>query len=224
MSLVLFVIAISIVHCKNEVHDARNSKDDREGDLILKNQRLEFNKHFWTKLCETNKFKKFYDCDSMTTEFYQVELSQHTFKANVIISIPFENGDINNIYLSKIYLSGDSVVPKKSELDNVVSLLPNYKKYIHYSEPRVISIHEADTLKNSLFSFFSKSIWNISNTKNKTQLLDPEIWRVRGRRRGQDLLLEKYSFNDSLYYSSIQSLLNLFEVTDYQYPLPMLNK
>lgn len=70
--------------------------------------------------------------------------------------------------------------------------------------------------REDLNYFFSSTIWQIPK-EDKSPGIDGESWRVKGRNGGKEISVVRWNFNDSLYYSNIQKLLDLFKIRDYGY-------
>jgi hypothetical protein len=85
----------------------------------------------------------------------------------------------------------------------------------------ILCIHKSTkTIKirkqQDLNSFFSTTIWQMP-VKDKAPELDGESWRVMGRNGDKKVSVVRWNFEDSLYYSNIQKLLDPFKIKDYKY-------
>jgi hypothetical protein len=169
-------------------------------------------------LCRIEGFKIIFDCNNSAEHIYQVELSNH-FKDDFYITIILKDSEIENIYLTRFRLSlGYSRAYAKKFNNKFNVFLPSNRDsiYCYYDESKKINIKDNITI-NKLNRFFIEQIWDLPKNENSVIGLDPEMWRVKGKRRGEQSFWERHTFSDSIYYKNIQLLLTECKIKEYAY-------
>jgi hypothetical protein len=187
-----------------ELNEIRKQRTD-DYYALIKNQHNEY----WMDLCKDRNMHVLFDCNSDTTDCYQVKFTKPFDNRVMLLTIYFKLGRIFKIY--------------KTELANNLNKHYNKYKYIkhlkkrnitcQYNLPQLVKFNQNTT---RLDSFFNYTIWTMPATTDACYL-DPEIWEVRGRRNGETKVWGRVNCEDPLFCSNIQSLLNLCGVTEYHF-------
>lgn len=186
-------------------------------DTIPKNDLTKPVSLFWEKACESNELLNSFDCCKF--DCYQIELLNDPFKDFVIITLDLRDSLSDIIFYSRFKyssLSKKSTQKSKSKMNSLILVNPVTKDTIPYLYASPLKFILKPKNKN-INTFFSKTIWTLSPDDGKLNVLDPEIWKVKGRSGDREIEVKRHTFKDSIYYSNLQNILNICKVKDYKY-------
>ncbi len=171
--------------------------------------------NFWEKACESDVLLTSFDCSKV--DCYQIELLNEPLKDFVVITLDLRDSTSDIIYCSRFkYRLSSKRNIKESKHNSLILVNPVNKDTLSffYDSPHKFTIKPKN---KNINTFFTKTIWTLSPDDEKTTLLDPEIWKVRGRSGDSEIEIERYMFKDSIFYSNIQNILNICKTKDYKY-------
>ncbi|MCC7246426.1 MAG: hypothetical protein IT269_12155, partial [Saprospiraceae bacterium] len=167
--------------------------------------------------CTCSDFQDAIYCNTAdTTERYIIELSQMPFKDYVVLLIGIKKEDFDIKYTQIKYSDSDAKFsPKKNILQTVFPPQSDNKYYFKYTDFKKVNMGK-DHLKT--FEFLHKTIWEMPSIDTLDKVdFDAETWVVIGRKNGKTSKWTRTSFNDSLFYTSIQKILDHAKITEYSY-------
>ena len=207
-----FTLVVIFWTCKSDQPRNSESSTNPESDTaIIHNQRSPF----WEIICQKNQFDHLFDCT--TLDCYQVELLQNPFKDFVILSLYMQDSSITKIYYNRFSFSTSRF--NKKNFDFIFHIInPLTKDTLFcthkYEKTKIIKIDA------KMDAFFNELIWDMPLFDEEV-LIDPESWKIKGRKGGKEIILNRHTFGDSLYYKNIQILLDIFNIKDYKYIRPV---
>lgn len=172
---------------------------------------------FCEETCKILDSEYLFDCNK--ADSYQIELCNHVFKNNIVITLDLNDSIYDIIYVNryKFQLMAKEHVSEeilsKPNLIIIPNVATNEKMVFLYDKPKKFRIKPKNQKVNT---FFSKTIWTLTPNDNEV-FLDPEIWKVKGRSGGKEIVLNRHAFKDSIYYSNIQGILDICKIKDYKY-------
>jgi hypothetical protein len=210
--IILFVF--SLLACNEERSSTQKKIIEPYKDTVDKSEKVPI---FWRTICEKQQFSNFFDCSN--SDCYQIELLNDPFKDFVVLTVNTQDSffDIINYHRFAFKVSKNSTDHSNSR--KPLFMIP------------IVNTSMQDTIfclcmgekkrkrkKNATLNiFFSKYIWEIPQNEEDTPELDNETWKIKARSGGSEILLSRHNFKDSLYYASIQNILNECNINDYRY-------
>ncbi|MBL7825499.1 MAG: hypothetical protein JNJ57_02635 [Saprospiraceae bacterium] len=166
---------------------------------------------FWKTICSYNKFANLFDCN--TFDCYQIELINDPFKDFVALTIKIQDSIPDVIYYNRFSSKNSRIKTKNNFVIPVIN--PITKDTFIYSCSAEIELKIE--LDPKIEFFFERTIWEIPRKDKMIDMTDSETWLTKGRSSGRAIIVSRYLFQDSIYYSNIQKLLDICKISDYKY-------
>lgn len=222
MKYLLFLAAFFFLFsCKNEKGRTADSLSDleRKSEKIIEKALPTSEIPFLWKnyLCSLSEFSSFFYCDTSNSDRFEINFMNDPFKDPLLISIEMGNNGISDIYFSRFSFHYDSLSFKMDGKTKQIKISLPYDNgtiFCSYLLPKKI----VDRSKFSqLDNFFLQELWKLPFETDEPPELDGEGWYVFARKGGIAYKWRRYSFADSIYYSNLQTLLDLCGVEDFKY-------
>lgn len=211
-NLYLYCILFSLVNCTSE----SKRVSGQEGSSHVENTANE-KPPFWKEICKLEEFEYMYYCHDRNC--YQIELHNSPFKDLVVITLDISDSTRDLIYYNRFK---DGFPPKvnnekvESDVKLIVIVNPVTRdsiKYFYKNTSKII----LNPKNKDVNIFLSDAIWGLSAQDGDINQFDPEIWKLKGRSGGKEILLSRHIFKDSIFYSNIQKVLDICKIKDYKY-------
>ena len=218
LKLFLIISAIGFeIFILNSCETEKMKKENSDNNLISK----ELNNQLFNKVnCNCDDYKSLIECGSPFVEQYQIEL-RFAFADAKTISLILEHGKLKELsYIHFIDYSSKQSEGSVVGMKNCEFFASNkigdslFATYTISKIPVLFPTPQID-------SFFTKILWKMPSVKYQSDILDPQIWTIKGRKYGIYREWERYAFMDNkenfMFFMNIQAVLDLCEIEDYNY-------
>ncbi len=200
-------------------YSCNNSPKESSASQVIEADKTDSNYKpiFWELVCQTGEFPVLFDCNEDSIS-HQIELQNDPFKDLLILTIKMNSSHIDAIYYSRFIFKSKTPLPKNRRQQykhfSIGNPMTKDSVYCYFTPiKKIVLNHKEDTLIN----FLKTTIWNMP-TKDESEIeLDAETWQIKGRNGKAKILLTRSSFNDSIYYSNIQRIIDICNIKDYEY-------
>jgi hypothetical protein len=202
----LFFLIFLICTCKRQQKQVQIPEEETYDDLpkgfILGEE------------CKVKDLSFFYDCHQ--NDCYQVELIS-SYQDLVVLTLNLNGTKNDTIYYTRFHRHNRIIKPSKkfNVLYGVIPLTKDTIWSYSFKLPKKIITKSKNTKINY---FFNTLIWDMEKEeKEQLELFHGETWRVKGRIKGKEITLNRRIYEDSTYYSNLQTLLDICKIKDYKY-------
>jgi len=217
----LFVLSFFSCTERNKTSDKSVVKNDASsnGDTFFANSTSLEVPYAWKEyFCKEPEFRNFFFCDSLKRNSFEIVFMQDPFKDPLTIELKVnEDGKIIEMSYVLLDFSTDRFDPKVKKNSKKLTIFNSYSGtslFCSYDLPKIIN--DPAGLER-LNPFFSEVIWTLPYETERCGLLDPETWYVFARKNGKEYKWVRSCFDDSLYYSNLQILLDLCGEKGFKY-------
>jgi hypothetical protein len=202
----LFFLIFLICTCKRQQKQVQIPEEETYDDLpkgfILGEE------------CKVKDLSFFYDCNQ--NDCYQVELIS-SYQDLVVLTLNLSSTKNDKIYYTR-FRRHEYPIKSGKRLNLLHVFIPSTNDTIRaysYKTPKKIITKSKNTQINY---FFNTLIWDMEKEgKKPVGIFEGEIWRVKGRIKGKEITLNRSTYEDSTYFSNLQTLLDICKIKDYKY-------